>query len=77
MTYFRITIVCFQGRAMTGIRHFKGDVSKAEVLRIAWDHGAEALGRKEIADIFVTALPANDPAVVAFILKPDNQYEKK
>ena len=69
MAYVRITIELQNGKSRTGIRHFP-DAEQLESIRShARQLSVEALGRAAIVDVIVEALPADDPAVVAFILR--------
>ena len=40
----------------------------------AWHLSEEVLGRPAIQDVTVVELPADDPAVVAFILRDDRKH---
>ena len=68
MGYVRITIHLVAGGKRSGVRRFPEPNNVNDVRIHAWQLAAEALGREAIGDVSVAELPADDPAVVAFIL---------
>jgi len=66
--YVRITVHLTNGQQRSGIRHFPDSEQLEGIRTHAFKLSVEVLGRGGIKDVTVEALPADDPAVVAFIL---------
>jgi hypothetical protein len=76
MGYVRITIKLHQGASKSGIRHFPEPMNLSDIKQHAWQLSAESLGRGKIADVLVEEVPADDPGVVALILRKDKSRPK-
>ncbi len=75
MGYVRITIKLVDGSQRSGVRKFPEPMNLEDIRTHAWQLAGEVLGRGAIEDVIVVEVPANDPAVVAIILR--DEYRNK
>lgn len=75
MGYVRITIYLRNGGRRSGVRAFSEPMNLEEIRQHAWALSSEALGRGAIEEVDVREVSADDPAVVAMILR-DRQTNK-
>ena len=75
MGYVRIIIYLEAGGIRSGVRFFSEPVNLDDIRAHALHLASQALGRAAIADITAEEVPADDPAVVAIILR--NEAHKK
>jgi hypothetical protein len=75
MGYVRITIHLLDGSHRSGVRKFPEPMNLTDIRTHAWQLAGEVLGRGAIEDVTVKVVPADDPAVVAIILK--DEYKSK
>jgi len=68
MAYVQITIHLTGGRERTGVRASPSPINLQDIRMHAWQLSAEVLGPAAILEVTVVELPADHPAVVAFIL---------
>lgn len=76
MGYVRITIHLAAGGTRSGIRPIPEPINLPDVRDQALRLASESLGRAAIADVTVEEVPADDPAVVALILR-DQAHKKE
>ena len=57
------------GSNRSGVRHFAEPMNLNDIRQHAWLLSSQALGREKISDITVQEVPADDPAVVALIMR--------
>jgi hypothetical protein len=69
MGYVRIIIHLRDGDTRSGVRHFEEPIRLDEIRAQAFQLSVEALGRGAIEEVMVQDVPANDPAVVAMIVR--------
>jgi hypothetical protein len=69
MGYARITIFLRNGGKRSGVRAFSEPMNLEDIRQHAWRLSSKVLGRGAIEDVVVKEVPADDPAVVALILK--------
>jgi hypothetical protein len=72
MGYVRITIQLIKGGTRSGVRRFSDPLNLEDIRKHAWQLAAEVLGRGAIANVAVIEVPADDPAVVALILRQES-----
>src|SRR3981081_4489147 len=75
MGYVRITIQLIKGGKRSGVRKFSDPMITEDIRKHAFHLASEVLGRSAIANVTVTEVPADDPAVVALILRKES-YKK-
>jgi hypothetical protein len=75
MGYVRITIHLVDGSHRSGVRKFPEPMNLEDIRIHARQLAGEVLGRGTIADVIVMEVPADDPAVVAMILR--DEYRNK
>jgi hypothetical protein len=75
MGYVRIAIHLVDGSQRSGVRKFPEPMNLEDIRAHAWQLAGEVLGRRMIEDIVAMEVPADDPAVVAMILR--GEYRNK
>jgi hypothetical protein len=75
MGYVRIIIQLVDGSQRSGVRKFPEPMNLEDIRAHAWQLGEEVLGRGAIEYVIVVEVPANDPTVVAMILR--DEYRNK
>ena len=76
MGYVRITIHLEAGGIRSGIRPFSEPMNLEDIREQAMYLAGQTLGRAAIADVTVEEVPADDPAVVALILRKEEGSKK-
>ena len=71
MGYVRITIKLRNSSTLSGVRKFPEPMNLADIRLHAWHLATDALGRRTIEEVTVLEVPADDPAVVALILRDE------
>jgi len=75
MGYVRITILLCNRGKRSGVRGFPDPMNLEEIRAHAWHLAEEVLGRREIENVTVDEVAADDPAVVALILGQQRRNE--
>ena len=74
MGYVRITINLVNGGTRSGVRKFPEPMNLEDIRMHALHLAADVMGRREIEDVTVKEVPADDPAVVVLILGEQRKH---